>query len=336
MSATQAPDPARLEELRRRFDHAACDHPNVDAVVVWRPDLRREETERQAHNLHAKPADPASDNYAAELTEQMRGAYAAMRCALEWEEWIPPSSGSIEQLGGQRYWSRVIRADEYPELCDLPADSKLWQCTLFGPPARDLENAALRLFSVVATDAARLILPPSKAEGTALLSRWLIHLADRPEPIVPDARRRYLTWPGGGCLSSPMWIPVTPLNPRTCWWAVRLPNVFQVSRIAIEQAIDLAARPGIRLAPSPPAPGEESNWEAVLEAVADDNAIAIINVAKDATKTADEKMRAIYAIDSRALGWTSEKWAKVLNVTGSAIRQVDWWRIDRVRLRGRD
>src|SRR5262249_48687021 len=122
---------------------------------------------------------------------------------------------------------------------------------LFGPPARDVENSALHLFNMLAADAARLILPRSKAEGKSLLSRWLIHLADRLEPIVPDARRRYLGWPRrGGRLLSPMWVPVTPLNPPTCWWAVRLPNVFQLSRVAIEQAIDLAGPEPTSAAPA--------------------------------------------------------------------------------------
>jgi hypothetical protein len=39
----------------------------------------------------------------------------------------------------------------------------------------------------------------------------------------------------------PIWVPVTPKNPPTSWWAVRLVNVFQLSRVAIEQAIDFAA-----------------------------------------------------------------------------------------------
>jgi hypothetical protein len=79
---------------------------------------------------------------------------------------------------------------------------------------------------------------------------------------------------------------------------------------------------------------EPVDWTATLAAVADENAIAIIKVAEDPTKTTDEKMRAIYAIDSRAVGWDSPRWAKVLQVTPPAIRQTDWWRQERKRLRG--
>jgi len=71
-----------------------------------------------------------------------------------------------------------------------------------------------------------------------------------------------------------------------------------------------------------------------LEAVTDENAIAIIKVAEDRTKTTDEKMRAIYAIDRRAVGWDSPKWARLLGVSAAAIRQTDWWRKERKRLSG--
>jgi hypothetical protein len=194
--------------------------------------------EEQARNRHLRAADPASENLAAEHSRETRGRYAAIRCAMDWDRWIPPSPGSIEQLGGQVYWTRVLSSEESPESCGPPPCTELWKCTLFGPPAGDVQNAALPMFNMLATDAVRLILTPTKAEGKALLSRWLIHLADRPEPLVPDSQRRYLDWPrGGGSPLPPIWAPVTPLNPPTPWWAVRLPNVFHLSRVVIEQAI---------------------------------------------------------------------------------------------------
>jgi hypothetical protein len=239
MSALQALDPARLDKLRRRFNEAAYNFPTVDAVVVYRPDPHREEAERQARSLYVKPANPASEHFAEEWAEQTRGTHEAMRRALNWEHWVPPTTSTIGELGGQAYWRRIIRDHEEPEFCGPPAGSELWECTLFGLVARDLENVAHRRFNLLAADAARLILPRSKAKGTALLSRWLIYLADRDEPIVPDARRRYTT--DARPLRKPMWVPVTPLNRPTRWWAVRLPNVFQLSRIAVEQALALAA-----------------------------------------------------------------------------------------------
>ena len=78
----------------------------------------------------------------------------------------------------------------------------------------------------------------------------------------------------------------------------------------------------------------EARLLALLEAVTDDNALAIINVAQDSEKSADERLRTIYTIDNRSLGWSSRKWADVLRVSDAAVRQTDWWKIDRKRLRG--
>jgi hypothetical protein len=77
---------------------------------------------------------------------------------------------------------------------------------------------------------------------------------------------------------------------------------------------------------------DEPNWRSLLASVADENAVAIVNMAQDSTKSADERMRAIYAIDSRALGWKSTRWAAILSVSAPAVRQTDWWKTYRKRL----
>ena len=95
--------------------------------------------------------------------------------------------------------------------------------------------------------------------------------------------------------------------------------------------------------PSPATPSEtppidSTDWRSVLAAV-DENSIAIINIASDATKTTEQKMRAIYAIDNRVVGWDSPKWACVLigpngkNVSEAMIRKTHWWKEERPRLR---
>jgi hypothetical protein len=104
-------------------------------------------------------------------------------------------------------------------------------------PAHDVENTARRLFNVLAEEAARLILPSGKAKGKSLLSRWLIHLAEQP-----GSRRLYLGWPRpASTFSLPHWGPVTPLNPPTNWWAIRLSNVFLLSRDVIGIATSRSA-----------------------------------------------------------------------------------------------
>jgi hypothetical protein len=82
------------------------------------------------------------------------------------------------------------------------------------------------------------------------------------------------------------------------------------------------------------APGAQPDWKALLEAVADENAVTIMNVAQDQTISADDKMRRIYAIDNRAIGWNSTKWARLLRITPQAVRQCEWWRTERKQLRG--
>jgi hypothetical protein len=87
--------------------------------------------------------------------------------------------------------------------------------------------------------------------------------------------------------------------------------------------------------PAEPTPtADTDDWKATLAAVADDNAFAILQIAQDATKSADERMRMSYTIDQRVLGWTSPKSAEVLGVSDAAARQTPWWKIDRPRLRG--
>jgi hypothetical protein len=81
-------------------------------------------------------------------------------------------------------------------------------------------------------------------------------------------------------------------------------------------------------------PGDSTDWKAVIAAVVDENAVAIISMAGDASKTTDQKMRAIHAIDNRVVGWDSPKWASVLHVSDAAVRKTDWWKNDRPRLRG--
>jgi hypothetical protein len=101
MVPSKVPNRVPLDELYRRFDQAACDHPNVDAVVVYRPDLRSQEAERWAQGLYFNPAETASDNFAGDVSIQTRFHYAATRRSMNWDLWIPPSEKSIEQLGGQ-------------------------------------------------------------------------------------------------------------------------------------------------------------------------------------------------------------------------------------------
>jgi hypothetical protein len=104
-----------------------------------------------------------------------------------------------------------------------------------------------------------------------------------------------------------------------------------------------ADAPPTRTTSVPPADGadgaeasDKPDWQALLVAVADESTLAVITVARDCSKSADERMRTIYTLDNRALGWKSPKWASVLGVKDAAVRQTAWWKEDRPRLIGRD
>jgi hypothetical protein len=66
----------------------------------------------------------------------------------------------------------------------------------------------------------------------------------------------------------------------------------------------------------------------------DGTATRIAAVVSKAGLTVNAKMAAIYAIDNRALAWTSTRWAEVLgDVSTATIRQQIWWTEDRPKLR---
>jgi len=77
----------------------------------------------------------------------------------------------------------------------------------------------------------------------------------------------------------------------------------------------------------------EGDLKSILAIFGQEN-IAIFNIAHDASKTTDQKMAAIYAVDNRVLAWDSPQWAELLGVSDAAVRKTDWWKRDRSRLKG--
>jgi hypothetical protein len=126
------------------------------------------------------------------------------------------------------------------------------------------------------------------------------------------------------------------------WMTLQLRRLERHLASGASQTVASAASAGTLVPAELPAPDSagdrpqetpsESDWRSVLASVADENALAIVKLAGDSTKTADERMRAIYAIDNRAVGYTSTRWATILSVSAPAVRQTDWWKIDRKRL----
>jgi hypothetical protein len=68
---------------------------------------------------------------------------------------------------------------------------------------------------------------------------------------------------------------------------------------------------------------------AILAAVTDDITPKIIQVAGDKSLSSDDKLRLIVRLDSRFKAKTSGELGVLLEVTSSAIRDTEWWKVDR-------
>lgn len=63
-----------------------------------------------------------------------------------------------------------------------------------------------------------------------------------------------------------------------------------------------------------------------LMSLLDDSASAIFAIAGDQNKSLDERMRQIAIAKPEAAMWKSSRWAELLQVTGSRIRQTETWK----------
>lgn len=75
--------------------------------------------------------------------------------------------------------------------------------------------------------------------------------------------------------------------------------------------------------------------ESALEALMTEDYPEILAIVTS-DKTADDKMRAICATDRRFYGWKSPRWSDLLGVSEAAIRQTEFWKMDRKMAIGAD
>jgi hypothetical protein len=68
--------------------------------------------------------------------------------------------------------------------------------------------------------------------------------------------------------------------------------------------------------------------EEAVAALLGDESRQVLKVAQS-DPSADNKMRAICAINRRFLGYKSHEWADLLGVTDAAIRKTSFWKVDR-------
>jgi hypothetical protein len=245
------PNFASCEELFRRLDAAAYDFRNVDAVVEYLPDLRYAETKEHVCELLKQPgvtllARPDTQ-WAENYDESTRINAEAEHYAMPLCDWVPPARSDLGSIGCRTYCSKGIGdylEDERgkPDYC-----SDVWGCSIIGPTDERVEQAVQRPVELLIPAAARLALGSS-----ASLWRWLIYLANRDEPLVRDSRRLCLDWKNAALPLTPKWGPawvsIAGMEPAPEWWVARLPNVFLLTRLAVERAISHAST-----SPTPPA-----------------------------------------------------------------------------------
>ena len=69
----------------------------------------------------------------------------------------------------------------------------------------------------------------------------------------------------------------------------------------------------------------------LLHLVGDGDAIKILSVARDQSKSANDRMYGIIKMDRRFDGYDSVKWGELLDVTADAVRQTEFWKTRKQR-----
>jgi hypothetical protein len=227
------------EELLRHLDAAAFYFKDVDAVVEYRPDLRYDESMDHVRALLEQtgvaPAVRPETQWAEMYGMETLLRAEAERIARPLTDWVPPIRGDLCKLGRCSYAVQEIDA---------------YVLSIIGPQDNEVEQAVQRQFELHMPAAARLVL------GNSSHLRLLIHLADWDVSLGYGSGRLCLDWsnvalpvtPGWG----PAWVPVADTKSAPGWWAARLENVFGLTRVAVERAINRAA-PASATAAAPPA-----------------------------------------------------------------------------------
>jgi hypothetical protein len=64
----------------------------------------------------------------------------------------------------------------------------------------------------------------------------------------------------------------------------------------------------------------------VFELAGDETSLRVYSVARDASRSANDRMYAIMEIDRRCDGYDSNRWGELLGVNPAAIRQTEFWK----------
>ncbi len=228
--STPGPTPARLEELRHRFETAAYDNPNVSVLVTYRPALASDRSDRHA-------IDP-DDIFLRGFLRTDGGLGENVSCTMVN---APPYRGRFNYpSSGEIDWEGIVR-ESWAE--DPRTERPRWWCySIFRGQAQ------FDRLDMLATDAGRLILGASAPPSTPA-NDWMIHLASRAGVLAPHAERSVLLTLPAGLRARTQLIDVrfenaypefrhaVTANSAPSWWTVQLGTVFRLSRDVIDETL---------------------------------------------------------------------------------------------------
>lgn len=257
------PPVAKFNSLRDKFDRAAEEFPGLDAVIIWRPELRACDAERTVLDFRHTILEGGG------LSDHVAMLHSLTGLIPPPDENLPTGNqtrqaGSgddhLDAIRTQRrlYWHHSISENGRPDpLAPNGIRCEGWRFVVLGrDPVK--EQAPWRRFDSLARDAAQLILNGA-GRGDSLISGWLIALADRPEPLDTTSERAVLLSRAVGAVGSGhihaewrRWADPDPgrhwsqrptastVSRPICepgWWLVRLNNVFRLSRVAVDEML---------------------------------------------------------------------------------------------------
>ncbi len=282
--------------LYDRLVRAADEFPTIDAVVIYRPDRRRIQAVEIAKEIGCNVDD---------ITDQ-----------------LPGHLGRSSDLSSRSF---MIHKVCWP--VDAPS-----QLVCYGPPEWWIAiygwelgaTRPKRLLETLAESAAKRLLQ-GLGKGDTLLSGWFIHLAERePKKQIQD------------------WMPIGPrllcwrsADNSDSWWAVRLPNVFNLSAVAVEAATAVGNR-GVPVCQSGPAGGTSQRGEShspMPSASGDtpptltptDASVPIGTNLGKRGKNIDARMLKVMADNLESHGWTAAEWADHLRCSPSTVKETKTW-----------
>jgi hypothetical protein len=234
--SNSGPDPARLRQLRDRFETAAYDSPKLRAVVLYQPPFRS-----------LDGCGPAIDTSEPFFEGFVRGR-KLLRDVGHYAVTTPPfSPRDSDRPTDNTDIEGIVRATwEMDPRCEKGH----WWPHL--GPAPDLEKER---FAMLGEDAARLVRCDNRRGGTPP-GDWLVYIAERAGSLFHMGAKRCLfeslpIIPGARPLPQGFQIrrasvdsPALPLPHTPSWWVIEFSNVFLLSRNVIEAELQRAQTEG--------------------------------------------------------------------------------------------